>query len=67
MSTLPGLSAQFNEPPTDDDTSAPPQPQLSNIAPPKLKKPLKARNPGALAGAISRAKRAHQTGQKFGN
>jgi hypothetical protein len=67
MSTLPGLSAQFNSPPTDDTSSAPAQPQLANVAPPKLKKPLKARNPGALAGAISRASKARQSGQKFGN
>lgn len=68
MSTLLGISDQFNEPQTDDTTSAPPQPQLPAASPlNKLKKPLKGRNPGALAGAIARAKRAKQPTYKYGS
>lgn len=58
----------FNEPQTDDNTSAPPQPQIPANSPlQKLRKPSKARNPGALAGAIARAKRAKQPSYKYGN
>lgn len=66
MASLPSLTGQMNEPPTDDNTSAPSLPQTPVVAPPALKKPLKARNPGALAGAISRAKRAKQPTYKYG-
>jgi hypothetical protein len=52
----------FNEPATTDNTSVPPMPQMPNPTPAvlasKMKKPRKLKNPGPLAAAISRAKRA---------
>jgi len=66
MSTVPGLTDQFNHPPTDDNTSAPAEPTIPQPSPLKPKKPNKLKNPGALAAAISKAKRARQTGQKWG-
>jgi len=64
-----GLSASFNEPTSDDDTSAPPMPQ-NPVAPllHRQKKPFgpKIKNPGALAAAISRAKKGYQSKRKFG-
>lgn len=66
-----GMGANFNEPPTDDPTSAPPETVPSNPvqALKKKKKPFgnNIRNPGALAGAIARAKRARPSGMKYGN
>ena len=65
-----GLNAPFNEPDSDDPTSAPSISGPGNPNPDKKKKkPFgpKVRNPGALAAAISRAKRAHQTGHKYGS
>ncbi len=60
----------FNEPATADNTSAPAMPQVQQPLPAvlsaKLKKPSKLKNPGPLAAAISRAKRARQTGDKWG-
>ncbi len=64
-----GLGSSFNEPATDDNTSAPPIPQNpTQTDTPKKKKPFgpKVRNSGALAAAIARAKRAHQSGHKYG-
>jgi hypothetical protein len=61
-----GLKPSFNEPETNDTTSAPSE---TVPAPKKKKKPfaLNVRNPGALAGAIARAKRARPSAMKYGN
>ena len=57
-----------------DQTSAPPDnpPSVQNPVIQALNKKKKGfgagvRNPGALAGAIARAKKARQFGQKWGN
>ena len=78
---LPGLSADFNEPQIDDPTSAPPMPDqqavqqssagqaqgLSQALARKKKRGLvTVRPPSALAAAISRAKRARPSSQKYG-
>ena len=69
------LSDSFNQPPTDDTTSAPPMPAVpspSNIPVgpgaqnTKQPKQAKIKKTGELASAISRAKRAHQGSRKFG-
>jgi hypothetical protein len=72
MPQLPILSANFQDQggQNPDNTSAPPMPQVQQPLPAvlsaKLKKPSKLKNPGPLAAAISRAKRARQTGDKWG-
>jgi hypothetical protein len=75
VTPLPGLGSSFNEPETDDTTSAPPETvpsgpanAIAQLLAKKKKKPFgtNVKNPGALAGAIARAKKAHQTGQKWG-
>ena len=65
------LQANFQEPPSPDQTAAPPEsvPQPPNpiqALQQRKKKPM-VRNSGALASAIARSKRARQTGQKWGN
>jgi hypothetical protein len=66
-----GMGAAFNGPPTDDTTSAPPMTepspaqQMAQILS-KQKKKKNPRAPEALAQQIGRAKRARQTGQKWG-
>lgn len=71
-----GMSPNFNEPQSNDPTSAPPMndPTSSSVQPMQnpvaqilaKKKKSSVRNPGALAGAIARAKKARQSGQKWG-
>jgi hypothetical protein len=73
---IPALGASFQEPSSPDQTSGPPEQvpqapmQSQNPIAQILKKKkgfgANVKNPGALAGAISRAKRARQTGQKWG-
>ena len=77
---LPGLSADFNEPQSEDTTSAPPMPNeqsmqqksaqgLAQALARKKKKGLigpTVKPPSALAAAISRAKRARLSSQKYG-
>lgn len=60
------MGSSFNEPATDDTTSAPPEPNPVAQILKKKKKIVNVRNSGELAGAIARAKRARQTGQKYG-
>jgi hypothetical protein len=76
MSTppLPGMGSSFQEPTSPDQTSAPqeqiPQPQMPQILQQRSKKKgfgPNVKNPGALAGAIARSKRARQTGDKWGS
>ena len=75
MAGFPGISANFNEPQTDDTTSAPqvqqPSPvnAVAQILQQKKKKGFgpNVRNPGALAAAIGRAKRARPMTYKYGN
>jgi len=77
MTPLPGLGSSFNEPPSNDPTSAPPMPDQQAQAPPqglaqalaqRKKKPIAptVKTPGPLASAISAAKKARQGGHKFG-
>jgi len=74
---LPGLSADFNEPQSSDPTSATPmqipqQPSqgqaqgLAQALARKKKKGVTVRPPSALAAAISRAKRARPSSEKYG-
>ena len=71
------VSANFNEPQSDDSTSAPPLQIPQQPAPglaqalaqrKKKKRPigLTVKTPGPLASAISAAKKARQGGHKFG-
>jgi hypothetical protein len=76
---LPGLSANFNEPQSDDTTSLQPMPQQAQpqqglsqgLAAALAKRKQKAPGPtlrptGQLAAMISRAKRARPSADKFG-
>jgi hypothetical protein len=77
---LPGLSADFNEPQSNDPTSTPTMPDQQPMQPSagqaqglaqalarKKKKGLvTVRPPSALAAAISKAKRARPSSQKYG-
>ena len=75
---LPGLSADFNEPQSADPTSAPPMPDQQPLQPgqaqglvqalarKKKKGLVTVRPPSALAAAISKAKRARPSSQKYG-
>lgn len=70
------LGSSMNEPSSTDPTSAPPiqqpqQPQQSmqQVLGARKKKGFGpgVKNPGALAGAIARSKRARQAGDKWGS
>lgn len=63
------LGSSYNEPPTDDQTSAPPvpQPTAGNQMGIQRKKKKLDRKSSTLAAAIARSKRAHQTGNKYGS
>lgn len=63
----------FNEPPTDDTTTTPPDPGTLNVksASPimnalKAVKGTKIRPPTTLASAIAKSRRARQTSHKWG-
>lgn len=61
-----GMGANFNEPKSNDPTSAPPEtdPKAVQVASPKKKKGF--RDPGPLARAIAQSKRAKQGNHKYG-
>lgn len=72
-----GMGAKFNEPSSDDTTSAPPEPVPSPsavsvspgdnpIAALLGKKKRNPRSPAPLARAISQSKRGYQPKRKFG-
>ena len=77
---FPGSTANFNEPQSDDPTSAPPMPdeqqtmqqpsQAQGLAQALARKKKKGlvtvRPPSALSAAISKAKRARPSSAKFG-
>jgi len=79
---FPGLSANFNEPQSNDPTSAPPMPDQQHVQPQqgqaqgladalakRKKKGLigpSVKTPSALSAAISSARRARQGGHRFG-
>ena len=62
------MGSSFREPASPDNTSAPPIQDPANPNP-KKKKPFgpKVRNPGALAAAIAKSKRAYQSSHKYGS
>jgi hypothetical protein len=70
-SSLFDTGSSFNEPATQDQTSAPPEslPGTPPLGGQKKKKPFgpKVRNPGALAAAIAKSKKAFQSSHKYGS
>jgi hypothetical protein len=76
MTLIPdALGSSMQEPSSPDNTSAPPEqipaqqgPSIAKVLGQRKKKGFgpNIKNPGALAGAIARAKRARQSGQKWG-
>jgi hypothetical protein len=78
---FPGLSANFNEPQSDDTTSAPPMPDQQPTQQPTVGQSLAAalskrkksgligptvKQPSELKAAIARARRARPSSEKYG-